>query len=55
MYMLLGNYTEDDSSEIAIQQHTDRVFNKFDRDHDDVITMDNFFEICTNVSLTLVA
>ena len=49
IYMLLGSHTEQEFSDRTIEQHANRIFDKFDRDHDDVITADDFFDICKNV------
>ena len=50
IYMLLGVHSERELNDKIIKQHANRVFDKFDRDHDDVITVDDFLEICGNVS-----
>jgi len=47
--MLLGSHTEHELSDEVIARHADRIFDEFDLDHDGVITMDDFLEICKNV------
>ena len=49
IYFLLGKHAKSQLNDWDYGRHADDVFEMLDRNHDDVITIEEFIESCINV------
>ena len=53
VYKLLGKCVNPPLTEDNYIEHTDAIFEKLDRNKDGLVTMEEFFESCSKVYITL--